>query len=131
MPGAKTYLLDSDILIQYLRGNRDAAAAIERLKGAYGLSVITYLEVAVSELVKDARRFQTVNRTLAQNTLYPLSGTAAKQAARVQAQLLKNNQQMGFQDLCIAATAAEHRATLVTRNVRHFQLYPGLSLLAW
>ncbi len=131
MPPTKTSLLDADILIQYLRGNPDAAAAIQRLNGAYGLSVIAYLEVAVPELARDARRSQTVNQALASLKLYSLTGTAAKQAARVQAQLIRNNQRMGFQDLCIAAIAVENKATLITRNQAHLALYPGLKLQRW
>lgn len=132
MPKAATqYILDSDLVIQALRGDSAAQAAVLRYQGQYGLSVVTYLEVAVFELTKDARRFQTVKKSLAQETLHPLTGTATKQAARVQAQLLANNQQMGFQDLCIAATAVERKATLVTRNQRHFALYPGLKVQPW
>ena len=132
MPAAQKYLLDSDILIQLLRGNAQAAAQISQVEGKYGLSVITYMEVATFELAgKDPRRFRTVQTHLAGQKVYPLTEKAAKQAARVQAQLLSNNQQMGFNDLCIAATAVEQRAVLITRNVSHFQLYPHVKLQRW
>ncbi|MGY2892958.1 PIN domain-containing protein [Deinococcus sp. UYEF24] len=34
-------------------------------------------------------------------------------------------------DLPIAATALRHDATLVTRNIKHFQRIPGLKLIDW
>ncbi|MFQ5595922.1 MAG: hypothetical protein ACE5HA_17400 [Anaerolineae bacterium] len=34
-------------------------------------------------------------------------------------------------DLLIASIALAHRATLVTRNVRHFERVPGLIVTNW
>jgi tRNA(fMet)-specific endonuclease VapC len=38
---------------------------------------------------------------------------------------------IGRADLLIASIALAHRATLVTRNVRHFQQIPGLTVTNW
>jgi tRNA(fMet)-specific endonuclease VapC len=38
---------------------------------------------------------------------------------------------IGRADLLIASIAMAHRATLVTRNVRHFAQIPGLVVVNW
>jgi tRNA(fMet)-specific endonuclease VapC len=38
---------------------------------------------------------------------------------------------IGRADLLIASIALTHRATLVTRNVRHFRQFPGLKVENW
>jgi tRNA(fMet)-specific endonuclease VapC len=47
--------------------------------------------------------------------------------------LLRNKKlkKIGRADLLIAAIALAHQATVVTRNLRHFQLVPGLQVENW
>jgi tRNA(fMet)-specific endonuclease VapC len=46
-------------------------------------------------------------------------------------QLRKQKIKIGRTDLRIAATVLEHRATLVTRNLRDFRRVPGLQVEDW
>ena len=51
-----------------------------------------------------------------------------------QFELLRNNRKLrkiGRADLLIASIALAHRATLVTRNLRHFKNIPGLKVVNW
>jgi tRNA(fMet)-specific endonuclease VapC len=43
----------------------------------------------------------------------------------------KKLKKIGRADLLIACIALAHRATLVTRNTKHFQLVPGLTIENW
>ena len=44
---------------------------------------------------------------------------------------IKNLKRIGRADLLIASIALAQRATLVTRNLRHFRQIPGLNLENW
>ena len=51
-----------------------------------------------------------------------------------QFELLRNNRKLrkiGRADLLIASIALANRATLVTRNLRHFKNVPGLKVVNW
>ena len=51
-----------------------------------------------------------------------------------QFELLRNNRKLrkiGRADLLISSIALANRATLVTRNLRHFKNVPGLKLVNW
>ena len=51
-----------------------------------------------------------------------------------QFELLRNNRKLrkiGRADLLIASISLAHRATLVTRNLRHFKNIPGLRVVNW
>jgi tRNA(fMet)-specific endonuclease VapC len=54
--------------------------------------------------------------------------------AAAQFDVLRQNRQLrkiGRGDLLIASIVLAHRATLVTRNLRHFRLVPGLQIENW
>ncbi|WP_089934135.1 type II toxin-antitoxin system VapC family toxin [Candidatus Entotheonella palauensis] len=44
---------------------------------------------------------------------------------------IRRRREIGRADLLIASIALAHQAILVTRNVRHFQLIPGLTVVNW
>ena len=56
------------------------------------------------------------------------------ESAVYQFELLRNNRKLrkiGRADLLIASMTLANRATLVTRNQRHFKNFPGLKLVNW
>jgi len=55
----------------------------------------------------------------------------AWQASRLSRKLREGGRKIGDHDLWIAATALDLRLALVTRNVRHFSLVPGLDVLRY
>jgi tRNA(fMet)-specific endonuclease VapC len=66
---------------------------------------------------------------LAQTLVVPLDDAAAAVFDRLRA--VRRLRQIGRADLLIASIALAHRATLVTRNVRHFRQVPGLTVINW
>ncbi|HYO49122.1 MAG TPA: type II toxin-antitoxin system VapC family toxin, partial [Chloroflexia bacterium] len=57
-----------------------------------------------------------------------LGKSIMKRFARIRGQLRAQGNLITDPDLLIAVTAIHHELTLVTRNTRHFQRIPGLSL---
>ena len=66
---------------------------------------------------------------LAQILVVPFSEAAADQFDRLRA--ITKLRKIGRTDLLIASIALAHRATLVTRNLRHFKQVPGLTVTNW
>ena len=56
---------------------------------------------------------------------------SAERYGKVRADLLTAGITVNPVDLMIAATALEHGLTMVTNNVRHFEVIPGLNLEDW
>jgi predicted nucleic acid-binding protein len=125
------YLVDADWLIDALLGHRPAVTTLDRLSGD-GLAVSI---VAVAELYEGAfgspdpfAALDSFRVFLSDYAILPLTDPIATQFARLRAMLRQQGQLIPDMDLFIAATALEHDLTLITRNVRHFDRIPELTL---
>lgn len=131
----KQALLDSDTLSFYFKGNAAVIQKIDSYLIAYGfihVSVITYYEILNGLLFKDARaQLQRFQQFIQLNQVLPVNLAVAEVAAKIYADLRKNNQMIGHNDVLIGATALENDLTLVTNNTNHFSRIPGLSLDNW
>ena len=79
-----------------------------------------------------SRAQQWLNRTeelLSQIVIIPFNEAALIQFDRMR--ITKKYRKIGRADLLIASIALAHRATIVTRNIRHFQQIPNLNLVNW
>ena len=66
---------------------------------------------------------------LMETQIIPIDDSAASMFDKLR--LLKSLKKIGRPDLLIGCIALAHRATLVTRNVRHFRQIPGLMIENW
>ncbi len=120
-------LIDSDILIGYLRGHVPTIARLNSLRssGTLACSVVTTFEV-----LKGAKPHQ-MPRTesfLSGFVHLSVSETIAREAAPEYRYFVSRNVRLALTDLLIGCTARAHGVPLLTGNVRHFPL-PGLTLL--
>jgi tRNA(fMet)-specific endonuclease VapC len=121
-------LVDSDLLIAYLRAEPESVGLIEPLllEGRLTLSVIVY-----AELLEGIRPDQPSNRTVAPETL--LSGlpivdinpAIARRFAEIRRGLRATGMGIPDHDIWIAATALEYDLTLLSRD-RQFDRIPDL-----
>ncbi|WP_428393194.1 type II toxin-antitoxin system VapC family toxin [Lichenicoccus sp.] len=94
---------------------------------------ITVFEVAFGlATMADGRRkaaiedaFQSVLRDDLQNRIAAFDSPAAREAARLAAERQRAGRPVDFRDMEIAGIAISRRATLATRNLKHFR---GLSI---
>ena len=119
------YCIDTDILIDYLRGVEDARLLLLELGNGHALliSAVTVVELFSGQSTKRS----TVQRSIA--TL--LSGFITVELSRQlaeQAGLLRRDYQMPFADAIVAATALTNRLCLVSRNEKHFARVSKLKL---
>ena len=114
---------------------RVASADIEQLR----TSIISYEEQTRGWLVFAAKAktvaqqvhaYQRLERHLENYKKIPLVGFSEAAAMEYQ-RLRKEGIRIGAMDLRIAAIALTNDATVVTRNVAHFQKVPGLKLEDW
>lgn len=109
---ARPVLVDSDIVIDHIRGIRP----LPSLPLAY--SVITRCELFAGR--DDPKRLR---RLLAPLQEFPVDAEIAERGGA-----LKRDSQVPTPDALIAATALKHQLPLMTRNRRHFERVPGLTL---
>ena len=128
------YLIDTDIIIFALRGDKTVLARFEENKNIpISISMITY-----AELVFGAKRSQNertnmlkVNRI---REIYPveeLNIGIMELFADIKANMYSKAMRIEDLDLFIAATAIYNGLTLVTNNTKHFKNIPLLKLENW
>lgn len=128
------YLIDTDIIIFALRGDKTVLAKFEENKNIpISISMITY-----AELVFGAKRSQNertnmlkVNRI---REIYPveeLNIGIMELFADIKANMYSKAMRIEDLDLFIAATAIYKGLTLVTNNTKHFKNIPLLKLENW
>jgi predicted nucleic acid-binding protein len=120
-----TALVDTSILIDYLRGHPNAGEVLERerLADVLHASEITRLEVLAG--MRPAEHDQT-RALLATLSWHPVDAEIAEIAGNLGRQWLRSHHTIDSADLAIAATALQTGARLLTRNVKHFPMFTDL-----
>jgi predicted nucleic acid-binding protein len=116
-------LLDSDILIDHLRGYELARRYLQRFEAGEEqgyLSVISVAELAAGQMRQEGEEAK-IRRLLALFTLIDLDSAIAWRAGEIRRQYGTR-----LADALIAATALMRNLPLSTRNLRHFTLIDGL-----
>jgi len=121
------FLLDTGIIIRYLRKNTRAAALLDYLEeaGEISVSAITCMEVLIG-----CRPDEEETTMLFFDRVPPVS--VGREVAEKAALLIKryptafgkDYKPRGFPDALIAATAWQRGSTLITLNTRHFARVP-------
>jgi predicted nucleic acid-binding protein len=110
-------LLDTDVLIDHLRGRR----RLNLRAPDQAISVVTRCELFAARNVDEP----ALRRTLSVLEEIAVDRTIAESAGRV-----RRTAGIPVPDALIAATVLEHEMAVMTRNRRHFELVPGLTLEA-
>lgn len=129
-----THLLDSDVVVEVLRGR--SAALRRRLLDHEGALAVS--AVSVSELRFGARRSSRVQQFLDSLDQFlefvpvlDLDADAALAAGDARAELTGRGTPIGPYDCLIAGQALARGLTVATGNVREFRRVPGLHVENW
>jgi tRNA(fMet)-specific endonuclease VapC len=127
------FLLDTDIVIDYLGGDVPTKQLVDPLAGSgLAIGMVSYMEV-YQGILEDPdpataeAEFEAFLRAVA---LLPLSTAVARRCARLRRGLKQQGKRFRARalDLISAATALEYDLTLVTRNKADYADIPGLTL---
>lgn len=98
---------------------------------AIGISVVTLVELAhgIERANLEAHREQRrafLDDLIADMVVYPVTAGIARLAGRISGQQGRRGVTVPFEDLLIGATAPHHECDVVTANIRHFEMIPGV-----
>lgn len=127
------YLLDTNICIALLRGNRDIARKIIDLgEGACHLSIITLYELMFGAYYskREEQEVPKVKQFVERFPVISLSESVEEHAI-IKTRLRSPDILIDEFDLMIAASALAGGYTLVTDNIKHFQRITDLKLENW
>lgn len=118
-----TLLLDTTVLIDHLRRDPAASRFMDGLEQRPSCSEVSRIEV-MQGLRSDERG--PAEALFALIAWIPLTEGIARRAGGLGRRWRASHPGIGIADLAIAATAEALAATVATRNVRHFPMFPGL-----
>lgn len=120
---AELFLIDSDVVIEYLRGRPAAVQFMERLEGKLLLSAITVAELFAG--LKGDTEERALEQFLLAFEVLPIDEHVARVAGALRREY-GTRHGTGLADALLAATAQARQATLVTFNIRHFPMLNAL-----
>ncbi len=115
------YLLNTDILIDFLRGSPEAHQLMQRLESEGAFPTIS--TVSVTELLAGLKsgEEEATESFLSILVKIPVSEDVARSAGLLLGAYRKSHA-LELADGLVAATAITQGATLVTRNVKHYPM---------
>lgn len=122
-------LIDTDVLIWMTRGHVGAATKLQTIT-PWRISAVTYMELAQG--CRNREELARIKKGLAlcQTEIMPVTVAISNRAMQlIDAYALSHSLQLG--DALIAATALEHRCTVLTANTKHFVSIEGLHIEAF
>ena len=120
-------LTDTDILIDAARGLPDAIAFLSAQRAGAGISISIISSMELVAGCRDAAELRQIQQFLRQVISLPVCASISQTAHRLM-ESYSLSHGLQIPDALIAATALEHHLTLYTKNVRHFQMIPGLTV---
>jgi len=119
-------MIDTDVLIWYMRGNIKAKEVIEKLNGFF-ISVVTYMELVQG--MRNKRELTLLRSALRKwdvKILFINEDISAKAMFLVEEHYLSNS--LVLADALIASTAVSNGVTLLTGNTKHYKVIKNLEL---
>ena len=119
-------LIDTDVVIWYFRGNRQAAARLDKM-AEFSLSAVTYIELVQGLRNKQELRLLRAGLRDWNATIVPIEETISNKAMFYVEQYFHSHS-LQLADALIAATAVTHGLPLLTANAKHYRMVADLTL---
>ncbi len=119
-------LIDTDVLIWYLKGNEKAFHLIENTNNFY-ISVVTYMELVQG--MRDKKELNNLRKGLHQwnaQVLYISEEISAKAMFYVEQHFLSHSMQLA--DALIGATAVVYGIPVLTGNDKHYKAITNIQI---
>jgi len=124
--------LDTDILIDFLRGKERAVKYVESMRknNRLATTVINVFELYYGAY-KYKRDTEKLNEFLQSMEILPFTIIEAEKAAEIEANLESRGEVIGLKDVLISSIAISNNCTIVTGNVKHFNKIQGVKVDSW
>jgi predicted nucleic acid-binding protein len=120
-------IIDTDVLIWYMKGNKNAYKSIEESKPFF-ISVVTYIELVQG--MRDKNELNHLRKALHDwdsKILYILEEISVKAMFFVEQHYLSHSIQLA--DALIVATAISHGLPILTGNDRHYKILKDIQII--
>jgi len=134
-------ILDSSVVIRAERQNYTVERLLTELTVRFGDQEVALSSIALTEFVHGIYRAQTLEvrsrreefmkELLDDLAVYPYTRETALLAGRMDGEQAANGVIVPFADLLIGSTALSLGFSVLTTNMRHFQMIPGLKVIAY
>ena len=128
-------VLDSSVIVATERTGRNPRQVIEEIAARFGdteatLSAITVVELAhgierADSAARREARERFLNELLTEISVEPVTTQIGIRAGRIDGSLQAKGLKVALGDLLIGTTALELGYSVVTHNLRHFEMIPG------
>lgn len=122
---SKPILLDTNVLVDFLRGHPDAVAYVKAQADRVVLSAVVVAELYAG--IRDNDELARLDDFLSLFRVIPITTELARSASLHKRDYHRSHG-TGLADAMIAATAESEQAELKTFNVRHYPMLKGLKL---
>jgi predicted nucleic acid-binding protein len=119
-------VIDTDVLIWYMKGNQNAYKTIENSEHFF-ISVVTYMELVQG--MRDKNELNNLRKALhtwGSKILYISEEISVKAMFFVEQHFLSHSLQLA--DALIGATAIFHGFPILTGNDKHYKILKGLQI---
>ena len=127
----KKYLIDSDILIYFLKGKKEVVERLSQIPidNLY-ISRINYTELIYGAYnsSKITQNLKIIEPFLGSFKVLEFTQISSLIFAKEKARLKKNGNIIADMDLMIASIAIENDCTLISNNIKHFDRVQNLEL---
>ncbi len=120
---AAPMLVDTDVLVDFLRGFNEAVTLVNTHAHRIILSAVAVAELYAG--VKGDKEQNSLDNFISLFPVIPVTGEIAKSGGLYRSKYRKSHG-TGLADAIMAATADSERAELVTLNTRHYPMFKGL-----
>ena len=127
----KKYLIDSDILIYFLKGKQEVVEKLSQIPiDDLYISRINYTELiyGVYNSSKINQNLKVIEPFLEIFTVLEFTKVSSLIFAKEKARLKKSGNIIADMDLMIASIAIENNCTLISNNMKHFERIQNLEL---
>jgi predicted nucleic acid-binding protein len=129
---SKKYILDSDILIYFLKGEKEVIEKVLSLQNdELYITIINYTELlyGIYNSNKITQNKEKILPFLDNFKILQFDKNSSKIFAKLKAILKKQGNIIADMDLMIASISIANKATLFTNNLKHFKRIQDLEIL--
>ncbi|WP_187647036.1 type II toxin-antitoxin system VapC family toxin [Nitrosophilus labii] len=122
------YLVDTDVMIWYFRGNENAREMLHKID--FAISCVTYMELLQDMRNKhELKQFQKMITSWNIKVVYIDEEISAKATHYMEEYFLSHSLELA--DSLIGATCTKHGLTLVAANDKHYKFLNDLDILVF